>query len=527
MRIATGVAAGAYSRLAPRLEGILFGVLVVLHLLPFWVVANVPTTDGPSHVYNAWILERLAIPPGDPQLAPFYQIDWRPLPNWIGHATLALLLPVFSPATAEKILVSGSVVLFLLGARSLAGAVDPERRWLAFLAFPLVFNQTFQLGLFNFGFSLGFFLFAVAFWWRHRTAPGLGFALRLNGLLLLCYFSHVVSALLALFAIGVLWLVTLRAAPWRRHLLHVALLAPQAILPLWFVRSNAGGPVATGWPVSVLVRYFCRLEVLFSFSESQILLGTLLAALFLLLAVATLAGRRPLVLREEDGFLLLALLFVVIYFVSPEGMSGGTLLKNRLSLYPWLLLLPWLAPRFSPRWNRPLRTALVAVLALVAAGNVVAHVRWYRTADRDVQAFLATTGGIAPGTRVLPLLFDRKASVCVLPLLGHAFDRAATEKRLIDWSNYEAATDKFPIRFRGMPRPDLWVVEAMPEQLHPDPYRDQIDYVFCWKMPPGSSLGRRLLWRFALISEQGPARLYERRTRVRARREIHEMDVRK
>ena len=86
--------------------GILFWALVVFQILPFWRVACVPTMDGPSHVYNAWILLELANPsahPRSPLLRQYYEIDPTPLPNWLGHAALALLMTVFAPATAEKV----------------------------------------------------------------------------------------------------------------------------------------------------------------------------------------------------------------------------------------------------------------------------------------------------------------------------------------------------------------------------------------------------------------------------------------
>jgi hypothetical protein len=501
--------------------------LVILQTLPFWAVAHVPTTDGPSHVYNAWVLREHGNTAEHPLLSRYYEIDRTPLPNWLGHAALALLMTFCAPSTAEKILVSGYVVLFLGGARYLAGAVDPERRWLAFLAFPLVFNQTFQFGFYNFGLSLGFLFLALGFWWRRRTAPGLELAVGIHLILLLCWFSHIVSTVLALAGIGVLWLVTLRRETWKRHLLHVLILAPQAILPLWFVISHRSGTIPAQQPAAVIWWYFLRMQVLFTFSGGQLILGSALASLFGALAVLTLAGRfvertagRP-VLREEDGFLLVAVLAFVIFFISPEGMSNGSLLKMRLSLYPWLLLIPWLAPWFPPRFAQPARAGLIALLALVAAGNAGAHARWWRSTDHEVQVFLAATRGIEPGTRVLPILWDHHASIGLVSYLDHAFARAATEKGLVDWSNYEATTDHFPVRLRPRaPKFDGYTLMAMPWNYDVRFRRHQIDYVFSWKVPPQSPLARRLRHTYTLVAMEGDACLYERKERVRERQRI-------
>lgn len=501
----------------------LFFLLVFLHLAPFWAVTAVPTTDGPSHVYNAWILRQHASGQESPLFRKYFRIDHSPLPNWTGHAALALLMVPFDPATAEKIVASGCVVVLLLGARYLAMSTSPDRSWLAFLAFPFVYNQPFQYGFYNFCGSVGLFLFALGYWWRRRADPGPGLAAGLNAILLLCYFTHILSTVLALFGIGVLWLTTLRRATFKRHLLHVPILAPQAILPLWFLSSHGADPLPGRWEPAVLLRYLARNEVLYTFSDTQLVLGSLLTALFVLLVAITFYQRRPgPMLHEEDGFLLIAIAVIVLFFTGPEGMSGGSLIKMRLCLYPWLLLLPWLSPRIAlpgRPGGRPVRGAFVAALTLAAAVNVVAYVQWYQAADRDVQSFLAAGREIPPDSRVLPALFDRRASIGVFGLLGHAIDRAAVEKGFLDWGHYEAQYDLFPVQYRpGVPYPSLWQLEVTPADLDVETHRDQIDYVFCWKMPPESPLAARLQKGYTLVSEQAPARLYRRLTAASASR---------
>jgi len=67
---------------APRWPLALFVVLALLYLIPIWSVAHLPTADGPSHLYNSWILHELVA--GNKGLIPqYYEIDWRPHPNWI------------------------------------------------------------------------------------------------------------------------------------------------------------------------------------------------------------------------------------------------------------------------------------------------------------------------------------------------------------------------------------------------------------------------------------------------------------
>jgi hypothetical protein len=495
-------------------ERTLFAALAVLHLLPFWAVAYVPTTDGPSHVYNAFVQLHLHAP-AYPLLGATFEIDPRPLPNWMSQAALVPLLAVLSPAAAEKVLVSAYVVLFLGAARCLAGAADPERRWLSWLAFPFVLNWAFHFGFYNFALSVAFWMLAVGCWWRGRARPGWRLAAVLVPLLVLAYFAHIVSAVLALFALGVLWLAVLpaavRAGRLRRHLLHVPILLAGAVLPAWFLLAQRGAPVDRS-PGGHLLGDLFGLRALFVFAGWDA--GPALALVFLGLALLTVQrrlrrterGLRP-VWEEEDAFLLLAGALAAVYFVSPAGMAGGSLLRSRLTLYPWLALLPWLAPPPA----RALRAGVMAGLALLAGWDVANVTRAYRALDRDVAAMLAAAGPIAPGTRVLPVLFSHQASVPGPCLLTHAIDRVAADKGLVDWRDYEAVSGVFPLRFRPAVRR---LVARNGLQLDDIlAHAGEIDFLYVWKMPPGLPAARRLEDGFRLVAREGDARLYARRER--------------
>jgi hypothetical protein len=492
-------------------ERILYLALCLAYLVPVWTVEYLPTTDGPAHTYNAWIVRQHGNP-DYPLFDRYYEVDARPLPNWLGHAAMAGLMTAVPPRASEKLLVSGYLLLFLAGARFLARSVDPAHGWLAFLAFPLAYNQLFQMGFYNFCLGLAFFLFTVGVWWRRRAASGPSLVLALHGLLLLTWFSHLVAHFLALVAIAGLSL----GGPRRDGALRgrwspacLAILIPQAALPLWFL---TGREIDLAWisrEAATVWGYFLRLGVVSSF---QLRTGTALAFAFMVLLALTLRSRlrrrdggRSLELRPGDAFLFLGLLFAVLYFVSPDEAAGGSLIKPRLALFAWLVLIPGLAPDLEAR-GRNMAVGALAALALI---HVAVLTRGYREADHQVRELLAGTARIAPDTRVLPLLFERDAS---RELLAHSFSYTALEKGLVNWDNYEAAADYFPVRFRpGAVRPDTGVVETRPSDLDVEIYRNEIDYIYCWKMRPGSEIARRIEEHYALVAEHGPARLYARK----------------
>jgi hypothetical protein len=486
-------------------QRILYAVLALAYLIPIWAVEYLPTTDGPAHTYNAWVLRQIDNRAEYPLFDRYYVIDARPLPNWLGHAVMTGLMRAVPPLTAEKLLASGYVLLFLAGAWFLAGAVDPERGWLAFLALPMVFNRFFQMGFYNFCLGLGLFLVTLGFWWRRRHDRGLGYALALNGLLFLCWFAHLVAHFLTIAAIGTLWLLTARG--WRERVRGLAVLAPQMILPLWFLSQGKGDLEWLPHAAGAVWLYLLRLQMVVSHG---FWIGPFLGLAFLAVLILTLRARwlgdRARLWRQEDSFLLLSALFVVLYLAAPDNAVGGSLLKQRLSLFPWLVLLPWLAPDLGRRG----RAVAVGALSLLAVAHVTLLVQGYRILDREMREYLSGTAAIAPDSRVLPLLFDRRVAIAGLGSIDHAFSYAALDKGLLDWNNYEAASGLFPVRFRpGVRQPDI--AEALLGKLDLAAFRDEIDYVYCWKMSPGSESARRIERHYDLLDERGASRLYARK----------------
>ncbi len=498
------------------LARILYLALCLAYLVPVWAVEYLPTTDGPAHTYNAWVVRQHGKRAEHPWLDRYYEVDARPLPNWLGHAAMAgLMVAAVPPRTAEKLLVSGYILLFLAGSRFLAASVDPARGWLGLLAFPLAYSQLFQMGFYNFCLGVALFLFALGIWGRGREAPGPGLAVRLNGILVLTWFAHLVAHLLALAALGLLWLMTWRREGrfrGRRHLVHLAILAPQAVLPLWFLAGREGEMTWSPHEASVLWGYLLHMGPVFSLHQGFLRIGTLLGAVFLVVLVLTLRGRLAekkggLAWREADAFLAVFALVAVLFFIAPDEGAGGSLLKHRIALALPLVLLPWLAPGLGRRG----RAVAIAGLTVLALAHAALLVHWYCGADREIRELVAGTAAIAPGTRVLPLLFERDAAGWP-GILGHSFSYAAVEKGLLDWDNYEAETGVFPVRYRsGVRRPDNWMVEARPGDLDPGAWRDEIDYIYCWKMRPGSGEARRIEQHYALVAERGPARVYARK----------------
>ena len=218
-------------------EDRIFLLLVLLYLLPIWSIQFFPSQDGPSHVYNALIVKEYFNTNEYPLFQKYYDLNAKPMPNWFGHMIMAILMFIVDPLIAEKFLLTGYVLLFLLSGRYLLISVNPTKKWLALTFFPFVYNYLLNMGFYNFSYSVGFFLLAVGYWWNHHQNLRPKHATILNLIMVCCYFSHMVSTVIALLSIAILWLVTIRPEKIKQHLLQIPMLLPSCLLPLWFVTS--------------------------------------------------------------------------------------------------------------------------------------------------------------------------------------------------------------------------------------------------------------------------------------------------
>jgi len=473
--------------------GKLYFALAILYLVPIWSVAHLPTSDGPSHVYNSWILRELIAGNSGP-ISRYFEIDWRPHPNWIGHAVLALLMTIGPPVIAEKILFSAIVLLFFASMWWYSG-----KSVYAFLAFPFAYHQFLQTGFYNFSVSISLYFLIVAMWWKRRESPNAKTIALIAVLLIICYFSHPMSTLLAMGSIGLLWLVTLRG----RNARHLLAFVPVIPLLAWFAWQRRPEAVLNAAAFGKRFAALVRIDPLFTFDFRQFQLGYAIFGLLVALLLFTLIRERR--RRDVDAFLVITLVLVVIYFFAPDDFAGGMAVSQRTSLFIYLLPLPW----FTLALSKPVRVGLIALLSVVAVGNLVYLTSHYRAVDRYLTQFLRSLQPITPETTLLPLLFTREMPDMFIGAYSHLVDYAAIEKHLVDFDNYEAATGYFPIRFKsGIPPIPIYSIEARTAALTIAPFAPRAQYIFTWQLPQYSPIERDIETHYRRVYAVSGARVY-------------------
>jgi hypothetical protein len=436
-----------------------FLALLVLYVVPLWAFRFFPSQDGPTHLENAVILREHH---RRPFLQEFYDLNTHFDPNWFGHLVLAGLMSALPVLAAEKVLLTGYLVLLPLSARYALNAVRPGAGFLAVLAFPFAQNFLYHMGFFNFSYSLAVFFLVVGYWLRHQARFGPRQTLTLAALVMLLYFCHLVSVVMALLVVGTLglaWtLLDLRKAGARaawdaarsRLVLPACAFVPAVLLGLAFL-GRQGAAAASEFSAAALWQRLWQLEVLVSYFPGERLLAVALCWGLLGLSAWVLAVRlRTRRLGGADALLLVAALAVVAYFAAPSSLSGGSFVNTRLSLFPFFILLLWLGTHpFGPVGRRLIEVAA----ALAALGLLALHGLAYARFNDYLAEYASAREHLRPDTSVLPLTFtwqlhEGGLGDAKVGAFRHAAGYLAAEDGVVELDNYEADTSYFPVRFK-------------------------------------------------------------------------------
>lgn len=263
---------------------------------------------------------------------------------------LAGLLKVTGPVAAEKLLLSGYVVLFFMSFRYLLRALTPYADYFSCFAGIVVLNLFFFMGFWNFLYSVCLVLFTLGYYARRqgRWTPRSLAVLLFAGLVI--YMAHALSWAMCVLAVAVMGLPhAISAVPWgrahplfpppaavRRAMLQYAasvccLLPPGALIWMYLARSQKNSGLIADHP-SLRERLYplYSLSFLHTISDSDLTLAKAVAAtLFLtfLFVAWTVFWRR----RYSGGstaILLLSLVCSAAVIAGPDRVGSGSYILN-------------------------------------------------------------------------------------------------------------------------------------------------------------------------------------------------------
>jgi hypothetical protein len=406
--------------------------LSVLIVIPCFWHRHIEAGDLASHVYNAWLAQLIA----KGQAPGLYIVrQWN---NVLCDMALLHLGNLAGLAAAEKIVVSGCVLIFFWGVFAFVGAATRCAPWrLAPCIAMLAYGYTFNMGFLNYFVSIGLASFCLALAWQGRGWDWL----LVGALLPIVLLAH---------PIGFLWLggtiayITLwkRTGPRWRLLLPVAAAAGFYVVR-WYLASHA--QYQADWAQEAFYK--------FSGADQIILYGDRYAILSwaaLLWGIACFGAEISL-RRGQSGFWkgirLAGELYLVVFCATallPENL--------RISLYAgWIGLLVSRLTTISavfglcvlgclkPRWWQATGFAACAVFFFVFLYQDTGALNRMESQAEELLS------GLAPGTKVIATISEPEGSR--MEFISHIVDRACIG-RCFSYANYEPSSGQFGIRVK-------------------------------------------------------------------------------
>jgi len=473
--------------------------LICLYLLPLWIFKYFPTQDGPSHLYNSQVLREFRNP--DYRFREYYDLNLSLFPNWLSHVSLAMLMAVFSPITAEKILLSLYVIMFPLAIFYFLNSVNKGRNLIGLMSFLFIYNYLFLMGFYNFAFSVPLFFLALGFWWKDKEHITVKRIILLNLLLAVIYFAHLISYITLLLSITLLSVFYFRKR-FKKILLTLGGLLPSSILLFNYLQSShllSGGAPQLGFSRAwQLLKELGSLRILVSYSQGQSTIAYLVSALMLAMFIYTLWKAKPAhpgsSLEKSTGrgsFLLLYFVLFVLYLILPRDLGPGGWINERMAIFVLLGILAWFRESDSRAWKR----AFIILVGFISLANIACIINDCRILNKELAEYTLGTKRIENNKIILPLYFDGYGKSQKVGIFINASNYYCLNNGGINLGNYEVQYDYFPVHFKDSFKPPAegkeWVqtVFGRPMDIDISGYSDKVDYLLLWGKPDPTTAG--------------------------------------
>ena len=149
---------------------VIFVVFLLVSIIPLLTHPLPPLEDYANHVSR---MQVMADQGRNPFLAKYYEIDWEPLPNLMMDLIVPYIARFVNVYLASQIFTISIFALIMSGVFTLNRALFKRWSVLPLMAFPLLYNYMFLVGLMNYFFGVGLALWGLAAWiaLRQRAWP--------------------------------------------------------------------------------------------------------------------------------------------------------------------------------------------------------------------------------------------------------------------------------------------------------------------------------------------------------------------
>lgn len=404
--------------LSRGLIALLFVLCLAVVAVPILTHPIPPLSDYVNHLSRMQVIAKL---PTDPDLKRYYSLEWAVIPNLMMDLVVPIIDRFADIYVAGEIYTLSCFALIAFGTLALNRALFGTWSATALLAFPLLYNGIFLIGVMNYIFGIGLALVALACWVFLRESR-VRFAVSAVFIVAL-FFCHLVA--LGVYGIGLLSyeisrLIETRGKPLRPRLLAfcAAGLPFLIVLPLMAMSPTLGLSSQNYWlPQGKVDGIEFVINVYYD------------VVAFALTGVVIIAGvwalRHGLV-RTSTFLMPLLIVGGAIYLIMPRTAFATYMADQRLPAA--LAFMVVAAVRVDLRHRMVRQGFGIILIALLAIRVGEVQLVWDRL-SRWTETFQESVGKIDRGSRVLVVYADPRGGTSPTDLgLVHAACLAIIEK---------------------------------------------------------------------------------------------------
>ncbi len=344
-------------------------LLLLLSLGSVSLTKYIPSLDGPQHLHTIHVLTELI--KGNEFIGQYYVINSLPVGYWIAHFIIGIFHLILPSWAAEKAYLYVYIIGMFFSFRFLIMQISNKKANASSLfIFPFMFSSYQLMGYYSFSFAAIFYFWGIAYTIKSIDKPSFKNSLVLSLLAIGQFFSHALVFTFFCFSIAIIYLARLirnedslknwiiNAGKIILGLLPALLLWINYLLKVMHL-DNTIKP--SQLPIKEQLSEFFRIKLLVGFSHTKESFGyKILFILLVLLVILSLIHyvkshklqAPPSVIKtlfqQEHVFLIIALVFLSLYFWGPNRISAGSL-TNRFGLYFFFNLIIWLGLKpFKP-----------------------------------------------------------------------------------------------------------------------------------------------------------------------------------
>lgn len=377
---------------------VLFIVLALLTSIPVWTHPLPPLSDYVNHLARMYVIATMG---KNPDLARYYAVDWQIIPNLMMDMIVPIIGRFMNIYHAGQVFIVATFVLIISGTLALNRALIGRWSVAPLIAFPLLYNYVFLVGLMNYLFGIGLAIWALAIWIRLRDWPWLVGILVSTLFVVALFFCHLFA--LGIYGVGVLSFELLQI--WQspktlrsRRLIYLfgAGLPFLAAIPLLLKSPTLGLVADYNWEPRGKIDGLMFVISVYSDIAAFSLIGIIVAA-----AAWAIRHRQ---LRFHPMIWALLAVSGVIYLALPRVLFASYMADQRMPIAIAFMLVACVDLELR---HRLVRRGFLAVLLLVLAGRLLeVNIAWSDLSSTTTE-FRASVRRIKQGSKVFVAYSDR------------------------------------------------------------------------------------------------------------------------